>query len=216
VVVAFVAVALVLAVGCRDEPARGARDLTIGGATVHAIDRSPKGQAKGVVLFLHGGAYTSEVWDRTGLLDDVVGAGWRGVAIDMPGSGGSDETSLGEVEFLDAVVDELGDAPVIVSPSASGAYSLPYVAAHPDRVRGYVPVAPVGADAFRMPAGETAPPSMVVWGSEDPVIDPSQAPHLADALGGRLEVVDGAGHSVYEDHTPAFRRLLLGMLRDLG
>ena len=203
---------LVVATSCSDDPRRCPRPH-IDGGTVHAIDRAPEGEAKGVVLFLHGGSYTSEVWDRTGLLDDVVDAGWRGVAIDLPGSGDSDESSLDPVDFLGAVVDELGEPPVIVSPSASGSYSLPFVAAHPDRVRGYVPVAPVGAATFSMPPGVDPPPTVVAWGSEDDLFDPSIAPELADALGGRAVVIDGAGHSAYEDDPAAFRRLLVELPR---
>ena len=201
---------------CSDDPVAGARDLRIGGGTVHAIDRGPVGDAAGVVLFLHGGAYTSDVWDRTGLLDDVLDAGWRGMAIDLPGSGDSDDTTLDPVEFLGAVVDELGEPPVIVSPSASGRYSLPFVAAHPDRVRGFVPVAPVGAAGFSMPSGATPPPSLVVWGSEDDLFPPSIAPQLAEALGGRAEVIEGAGHAAYDDDPAAFRDLLVGLLATLS
>ena len=93
---------------------------------------------------------------------------------------------------------------------------LAFVAAHPDRVRGYVPVAPVGAEAFRMPAGVDPPPTVVAWGSEDDLFDPSIAPELADELGGRAEVIEGAGHSAYEDDPPAFRRLLVGLLDSLN
>ena len=33
--------------------------------------------------------------------------------------------------------------PVIVSPSMSGSVSLPFLIAHPEKVKGYIPVAPV-------------------------------------------------------------------------
>jgi pimeloyl-ACP methyl ester carboxylesterase len=52
----------------------------------------------------------------------------------------------------------------------------------------------------------------VVWGSEDDLFDPSIAPELAAQLNGRAVVIDGAGHSAYEDDTPAFRRILLRLL----
>ena len=34
-------------------------------------------------------------------------------------------------------------APVIISPSMSGSLSLPILTAHPEKVKGYIPVAPV-------------------------------------------------------------------------
>jgi abhydrolase domain-containing protein 14 len=207
-----VGLAGLVATSCGDDPPAGSSAVRIGGGTVHLIDRAPRGRAMGVVLFLHGGSYTSADWDRLGLIDDVVGAGWRAVAIDLPGAGGSDPTHLSPVDFLGAVVDHLGDDPVIVSPSASGAYSLPFVAAHADRVRGYVPVAPVGAADFRLPDGVDPPPTLVVWGSEDPLFSPSIAPRLAAQLHGRAEVIEGAGHSAYEDDTPRFWQLLSDVL----
>jgi abhydrolase domain-containing protein 14 len=210
------AVGGLVATSCGDDPAAGSSDVRIAGSTVHLIDRAPRGRADGVVLFLHGGSYTSADWDRLGLLDDVVGAGWRTVAIDLPGAGGSDPTNLSPPDFLGAVVDHLGADPVIVSPSASGTYSLPFVAAHADRVRGYVPVAPVGAAAFRLSEGVDPPPTLVVWGSDDALFSPSIAPRLAEQLHGRAEIIRGAGHSAYEDDTPRFWHLLSGFLAGLS
>jgi pimeloyl-ACP methyl ester carboxylesterase len=205
-----------MAASCGSDPPAGSSDVRIGGTTVHLIDRAPRGRAAGVVLFLHGGSYTSADWDRLGLIDDVADAGWRAVAIDLPGAGGTDPTSLPPPDFLGAVVDHLGADPVIVSPSASGSYSLPFVAEHADRVRGYVPIAPVGAADFRLPDGVDPPPTLVVWGSDDALFSPSIAPRLAAQLHGRAEVIRGAGHSAYEDDTPRFWRLLSGFLADLS
>lgn len=66
-------------------------------------------------------------------------------AIDLPGYGRSKEARAqpGEflVEFLPAL--DIG-RPVVVSPSMSGSFSFPLVLEHPERIAGFVPVAPVG------------------------------------------------------------------------
>jgi len=38
--------------------------------------------------------------------------------------------------------------PVIVSPSMSGSFSLPYLTAHPGDIKGFIPVAPVMSGNF--------------------------------------------------------------------
>lgn len=49
--------------------------------------------------------------------------------------------------FLAAVVDALDlGPPVVISPSLSGMYSLPFLTAPGSQVRGYVPVAPICTD----------------------------------------------------------------------
>ena len=42
----------------------------------------------------------------------------------------------------------LGPAPVIISPSMSGRFSIPFLTLYPEKFRGYVPVAPVYTDRF--------------------------------------------------------------------
>lgn len=39
-------------------------------------------------------------------------------------------------------------APVIISPSMSGSVALPFLTAHPDKIKGYIPVAPVSTGRF--------------------------------------------------------------------
>ena len=49
------------------------------------------------MLFLHGQAYSSQIWDDRGILDDVVDAGYRAVAVDLPGRGGTPEEAADAV-----------------------------------------------------------------------------------------------------------------------
>lgn len=78
--------------------------------------------------------------------------GHRAVAIDFPGYGKSiPEAPVSDhLEFMEKLIKvlKLGPAPVIVSPSMSGKFSLPYLVSHPDMVKGYVPVAPVNTEFY--------------------------------------------------------------------
>lgn len=74
--------------------------------------------------------------------------GHRAIAVDLPGFGKSISGSSSEVEkpstFILNLIQELEMwEPVIISPSMSGRYSLPFLVTHPDMVKGYVPIAPV-------------------------------------------------------------------------
>lgn len=52
---------------------------------------------------------------------------------------------------------------VIVSPSMSGSFSIPFLNKHPNLLKGYVPVAPVGADLLKSPPSKACgePPKKV-------------------------------------------------------
>ena len=52
------------------------------------------------------------------------------------------------MDYLATLVNELNIEKhklVLVSPSMSGAYALPYVLKHPEMFAGFVPIAPVGS-----------------------------------------------------------------------
>ena len=48
------------------------------------------------------------------------------------------------VTFMTNLISSLNlGTPIIISPSMSGKLSLPFLTAHPEKVKGYIPVAPV-------------------------------------------------------------------------
>lgn len=58
-------------------------------------------------------------------------------------------TAQGRRTFLERVFQELGmQRPVLVSPSMSGRFSLPFLLAHGDQLAGFVPIAPVGTKDY--------------------------------------------------------------------
>ena len=80
------------------------------------------------VLFLHGASFSAQTWEEIGTLQLLASRGYRGVAVDIPGYGRSQRISVSPQGFLLELLELLQlDRPVIVSPSMSGNYSLPFV-----------------------------------------------------------------------------------------
>lgn len=201
-------------------PPKGTRTIDAGGVAWHAIVRGPSAaKAKRTVLFLHGASYTSKIWDDRKILDDVAAKGYRAVAVDLPGAGATPSSDKPKADLLAALVAKLGGAAhvVVVSPSASGAYSLALLADRPDVALGaFVGVAPAGIDGFRRPASAPKVPALLVWGANDDVIPFAQANVLAAQLpGSRTERIPDASHAAYDDQPDAFVAVLLRFLAGL-
>jgi pimeloyl-ACP methyl ester carboxylesterase len=72
------------------------------------------------------------------------------------------------------------------------------------------------ANAWRA-ARALRPPTLVVWGSEDKLVDPALAPRLAAAVpDARLLVLDGVGHVAMLEAPEPTARAVLGMVEELA
>ncbi|NXF50216.1 ABHEA protein, partial [Oceanites oceanicus] len=140
----------------------------------------------------------------------------------MPGYGDSPPAEVvaieqGQVTFLDHVLQELGmRRPVLISPSMSGRFALPFLLARGDRLAGFVPIAPVGtkdytAEQYR----RVQTPTLILYGDRDTSLGPQALQSLQHLPGHRVAVVPDAGHACYLDKPDDFHRALLGFLRQL-
>ncbi|KFQ93527.1 Alpha/beta hydrolase domain-containing protein 14A, partial [Nipponia nippon] len=140
----------------------------------------------------------------------------------VPGYGDSPPAEMvvtvqGRVAFLDHVLQELGmRRPVLVSPSMSGRFALPFLLARGDRLAGFVAIAPVGtkdyaAEQYR----RVQTPTLILYGDRDASLGPQALQSLRHLPGHRVAVVPDAGHACYLDKPEDFHRALLGFLRQL-
>jgi abhydrolase domain-containing protein 14 len=191
------------------------RNVAVAGATLRYLEAGSPGST--TVLLLHGAAFTSETWRELGTIAALAHAGHHVVALDLPGFGNSEASRVPRQDYLYQALAELWPASrfVIVSPSMSGGFSLPFVARHPDRVAGYVPVAPVGIGEYLGALKKVHVPALVVWGDNDRVVPVSQAGVLAEALGGETLILAGARHPCYLDRPEQFHRALLSFVAAL-
>jgi len=191
------------------------RTVDAGGASVYVCEKGPA-EAQ-VVLLLHGGLLSSQTWRDLGTLAALASAGLRAVAIDLPGYGKSTTATVEREAFLPALFGALGiERAVIVSPSMSGRFSLPFVIAYPDLIIGYVPIAPAALDAHLAALASIEVPTLVIWGSVDTVVPLSQGRKLADMVkGAELFVMEEAAHQCYRDDTESFHARLIEFVHGL-
>jgi len=90
--------------------------------------------------------------------------------MDLPGYLETPRNDQNEGEFLATAIETLvtGNPPIVVSPSASGAYSLPVLMNRPELMCGFVPVAPVSTNKYSMERYETVDvPTLIIYGEND-------------------------------------------------
>lgn len=103
------------------------------------------------IVMLHGAAFTSLTWKQIETLKTLQKEGYRVVAVDLPGYGESPQGTINPKEsalFVQAIFAAAGvSKAVLVSPSMSGRYAIPYVFSEVRKssgiLKGWIPVAPV-------------------------------------------------------------------------
>lgn len=200
-------------------PAGGAilpREMDFRGKPLHLLAGGPEGAP--AVLLLHGAAFTSATWQELGTLDLLAGRGLRVVAVDLPGYGKSPAGDLSAARLLEELLPALGlSRPVLVAPSMSGHYALPFLAAHPERLAGLVAIAPAGVPEWAPRLSGCAVPALVVWGTADKVFPVAQAKTLADSFRAATPLyLEGARHPAYLDATDAFHDALLEFVEQVA
>jgi abhydrolase domain-containing protein 14 len=202
--------------GCA-EAEEGAREksVEVRGNPLHVLVAGPESGRP--VLLLHGARFDSTTWQKLGTLDQLAKAGHRAIAIDLPGFGKTPAWKLAPATMLVEIIGALGiEPPVIVSPSMSGRVSFPMIVAQPNRVAGFVPVAPVGVAKFVPQLEKSAVPALIIWGEDDRVIPVSQAAVLAAAFeNAKTVILPGASHPAYLDQPDRFHAELLAFLKGL-
>lgn len=188
----------------------------VGGNRVHYLVAGPEGGR--AVVFLHGAAFQAQTWKDIGTLEELAGAGYRAYALDLPGFGESSEARVDPNTWLAELLEQLGvSKPVVVSPSMSGRFSLPLVTSNPERLAGFVAVAPVGLGRYGDRLKNITVPVLAIWGETDRIVPHTQQELLVElAPDARKVVVAGAGHACYMDDAATFHAELLRFLKGLS
>jgi len=169
-----------------------------------------------VVMFLHGARYTSQDWVDIGTLKYVRDRGYRTIAVDLPGHGSTGQLPYVDnnmrAEMVKAAMDFSGmgsnvteSGAVLVSPSMSGKWAIPFLDRYGLMLKGWVAVAPVGVVNWGGPWEYTHKKVslLAMYGENDPMLP--QAEYLQKLFGkARKAVISDAGHACYMDNTKQF------------
>jgi pimeloyl-ACP methyl ester carboxylesterase len=191
--------------------------IQVEGAKVHYLKAGPE-QAGRTVVLLHGASFSAETWRQIGTLAVLAESGYPVSAVDLPGFGKSAPGKTSADTWLCVLLDLLDiSQPVIVSPSMSGRYSLPFVTKYLDRIAGFVAVAPVGIPSYQNQLDQIKIPVLAVWGENDDVVPRQHAQLLVRSVKqGRLVTIPGGSHAPYMSDPAAFHATLLEFLNALA
>lgn len=180
------------------------------------------------ILLLHGKKFTSANWAKLNTMNILAARGYRVVAMDLPGRGKStykfdDDNSEDKkrAKFLANFIRKVGlVSPVIVSPSSSGRYSLPYIASFKNlakvTVKGLVSIAVVGTDRIPGKDFKHFPTTLIMRGSKDNSLGVTSSSTLRlNVPHSVVKVIQGAGHACYMDKPGKFHAMLLKFLNDI-
>ena len=129
----------------------------------HTVEYLEAGDAAArPVVFCHGAAFSAHTWQIMGALDAVAKAGFRALALNLPGYGASEKTigsADGKTGFLASFADALNLRSVfVVAASMGGSYAFPFVLSR--HVAGFVTAAAVYPSTdFR-----GLPPTLAIYG----------------------------------------------------
>eukprot|EP01025_Chloroclados_australasicus_P041890 TRINITY_DN4467_c0_g1_i7.p2 TRINITY_DN4467_c0_g1~~TRINITY_DN4467_c0_g1_i7.p2 ORF type:complete len:205 (+),score=33.91 TRINITY_DN4467_c0_g1_i7:157-771(+) len=126
-----------------------------GGTKAYFKKLTPDDTPKVTFILLHGKMFSIATWEELNTLNVLKEAGYKVFALDLPGYGRSKELSLGDVnptDFMNEIIVNVGEGKVIlVTPSMSGMYGIPYINAGAKGLGAWVPVAPIEIPTLNPP-----------------------------------------------------------------
>lgn len=182
---------------------------TVAGKRVHYLTAGPEGSQ--TIVLLHGASFSSGTWREIGTLEALASGGYRAFAIDLPGFGESEAMSVPPDSWMDKLFQQLNvKSPVLLAASMSGGFALPFITSRPDRISGFVAVAPVSIPKYREQLHLITVPVLGIWGEHDNIVPLENAETLVKSMKqGHLIVIPGGTHAPYMSSPALFNEELL-------
>ncbi|XP_055357322.1 putative protein-lysine deacylase ABHD14B [Paramacrobiotus metropolitanus] len=177
------------------------------------------------ILLLHGASFSSETWQNLGTLQLLAALGYSATAIDLPGFGKTRGKPLTGVAAAALVYrfaltrEMLKKTLVIIAPSMSGGYAVPYLMNNPFRQPNsedlaMVFVSPVGTENYLDEEYKAVQvPVLNVYGSRDEAWGQRVAQKFNLSRHAKSVELPDAGHAAYMNQPDLWHRLLSVFLR---
>ena len=204
--------------------------VNVDGLRIHYKDTGP--QDAPVLLFLHGFGSSLQTWDVWAV---TLEQKYRVIRLDLPGFGltgpspSNDYSELNDVNTLTQFVDKLGVSELsVIGHSMGGKIAWTFAAAHPDRVKALVLMAPdgfpqpeaIGTKPYAMPAimglMKYCLPRYFVRKSIEPAfanesaLDDKMVSRYHDMLrapGVRAAILERGNQTIYTDPVPRLKKI---------
>ncbi|MDH4316923.1 MAG: alpha/beta hydrolase [Desulfobulbaceae bacterium] len=188
------------------------KQIILSNCVVHYLESGTSD--KPPVVFLHGMKFQAATWEQLGTLTKVAEAGFRAIALDMPGFGSSPSCDLPAGSVLVEFFQKIGlQSPILVGPSMGGRISLEFALDHPSLLGGLVLVGSVGVAENHERLPRLKIPLLIVWGGKDQIAPPAHADLLHKAVAGSTKVViDSAPHPCYLEEPEKWHDTLINFL----
>lgn len=191
--------------------------VQVEGASIRTVSVGKTSQMP--VLLLHGAAFSSKTWEDLDTLNELEKAGFHAIAVDLPGYGKSErlKTDIARELFLDKLIQTLKiKHPVIISPSFSGSYSIPFLLKYgEDKLSGYIPVAPtISSQLTEKDFKMLNVPTLIIYGEKDTGAKRSTQ-LLSQIPKHKIAVIPNGDHPAYLTNPKLFHKIVIDFLENL-
>jgi len=178
---------------------------------------SARNEADKCIVLLHGAKFKAQTWKELGTIEAVANAGYRVVAIDMPGFGESPYCLMEQIDVLYNVIKKLNiEKPVILGPSMGGRITLNFYFKYKDIPKGLVLVGTVGIEENAPRIKELSVPTLIVWGEKDDLAPIKYAHFLEKNIpNSKLVVIKDGPHPCYLKDPDTFHREVINFLSEV-
>ncbi|MBU0943296.1 MAG: alpha/beta hydrolase [Proteobacteria bacterium] len=184
----------------------------------HSINTLQAGKSSSpAILLLHGKSFQAETWRELGTLGKIAGEDLFVVALDFPGYGKSTQAPLSSERVINGVMEAAGiDKAILVAPSMGGKIGLEYSLEHPEKILGLVLIGSVGIRENRQRLSKLPSSTLIIWGENDQISDPSNGALLHESIpGSQLVIFAGAKHPCYLEQPQLFHKTLLNFAKTI-
>ncbi|MEA4902238.1 alpha/beta hydrolase [Desulfitobacterium sp.] len=182
------------------------------GSKIHYLTIGEKNERSWVVL-LHGKKFTADDWENIGLLDALDRAGFKVIALNLPGYGNSEplKSNIMLADFLAGFMHQLNiDSFHLIGPSFSGEISIQFALGYGSRLETLTLIDSVGVDQYEQRLQDIMTQTLIVWGKKDEIAPYRYALTLHEKLpSSTLYTFEDLGHTCYFEDSQTFTKILL-------